>query len=63
MKFEVSISPEMLAAIKSEAAKQKVTASHVVREIIGATYGFPVSAPRHQISRFIRKGIQNDFKH
>ena len=46
MKFEVSISPEMLAAINSEAKAQHVTASHVVREIIGATYGLPNSAPR-----------------
>ena len=47
MKFEVSISPEMLAAITSEAKAQRVTASHVVREIIGATYGLESSVPRH----------------
>ena len=46
MKITVSISPEMLAAIQSEARANKVSDSHVVREIIGATYGFSSTLQR-----------------
>jgi hypothetical protein len=55
MKIDVSITPEMLAAIQSEAKVKKVTVSYVVREIIGATYGFQVTPPRQQSQQFTRR--------
>jgi hypothetical protein len=46
MKIGVSLSPDMFAAIKTDAQLRGLSESHVVREILAKSYGVAASLPR-----------------
>ena len=51
MKIGVSVSPEMLIAIKSKATARNTTTSHIVREILAKALGEKSDLPRRTYPR------------
>ena len=57
MKIGISISPEIFAAVKSDAQSRRVSESRIVREILAKQFGVPAGLPRRVYPRELRVRI------